>query len=85
MKSLFGKLLASTLFAGMLAMSAPASAAAIDGLPVNILCQTLQNGVDSLLALDQTSLLAQARGLVDQMIGLGCPANMIPSLPLPLP
>jgi hypothetical protein len=83
MKSLFGKLLASTLLAGMFAISAPASAADVNGLPVDILCHTLENAVNSLLALDQASLLPQASRLVDQMIGMGCSANMIPTLPLP--
>jgi hypothetical protein len=81
-KALFGKILASTLFAGMLAISAPASAADANSVQVNILCHTLENAVNSLLALDQTSMLSQATRLVDQMIDLGCPADMIPALPM---
>ncbi|RXZ38941.1 hypothetical protein D9O50_05500 [Oxalobacteraceae bacterium CAVE-383] len=80
MKSLFGKLLASTMFAGMLAISVPASAAP-NGPPVNILCQMLQNSVNALLQVGEESVLGQAAGLVNQMVSMGCPGDMIPILP----
>ena len=84
MKTLFGKLFASALFAGALAISAPAFAANA-GQATNILCYTLQSAVNSLLNVGQPALLEQATKLVVQMVNIGCPVDMIPAIPaLPL-
>jgi hypothetical protein len=81
MQSFLSKALATTLFAGTLAISGSISANAADGVPTNILCQNLQNGVNALLDVGNDATLAQAAGLVKQMVGMGCSADLIPALP----
>jgi hypothetical protein len=81
MQSFLSKALATTLFAGTLAISGSVSANETSGAPLNILCQNLQNGVNALLDVGSDATLAQATGLVNKMIGMGCSADMIPALP----
>jgi hypothetical protein len=81
MQSYFSKTLATSLFVGMLAIGGSATAGDMNAATQNILCQNLQNGVNALLDVGNDATLAQAAGLVNQMIGMGCSADMIPALP----
>jgi hypothetical protein len=82
MKSIFSKVIAGALFSGLLAISGQAAASDMKS-PFPFVCESLQSGIQALVKLADGTGLDQALKLVAQMEKMGCPADLIPTIPTP--
>jgi hypothetical protein len=83
MKSIFSKVIAGALFSGLLAISGQAAASDMNASPFPFVCESLQSGIQALVNLADGTGLDQALKLVAQMEKMGCPADLIPTIPTP--